>query len=1090
LIAWFPLAAAAAVPTDAYPDCGEENLAACPSDFGDWDMISWIPAGSVASVRPAELALGSGISADIAFQHTTGRWDAVVAVLDSGIFWQESSLWPKIHLNAGELPIPIDGTGAENPDPDGNGLLTIDDYAADPRVAPDAGVDVADFGLDPSDLIAVFSDGVDGDGNGYTDDIAGWDFFGGDNNPFSDPQITNSDHGTGVMEEAGEAADDGGDVGVCPNCAILPVRVGDTFITHGDRIGLALAFAADHRVSAAAMAVGAMSHPGWTAQAVAWAQAEGVALVGAAGDENSFHRNFPAAEGGILYVHSIRTDSSDEDEDAYSYFNTWGCNNFGPRLDLVAPSGACATGAVAKTAGAAGLVASAGMEAGAPLSANEIRQVLIATADDVDVPEAERAVSAAWPSKTGWDAFFGYGRLDVGRAVEAVLAGDVPPEARLESPAWFSWAGDGKGVEIRGEVDAPRSSVAGWTLEIGAGLEPASWTEVASGAGPTDGALATVDLPRATGSFEVPVGEGVVDRAIRAHDRLVHIRLRVTDTAGRVGESRTAVWVEVDRDALPGFPLALGASVESAPVLADLDGDGAWEVVLATADGAVHAVTGSGAPLTGFPVSTDLLPVAQSRAWTTGAIDLPHEGILSGVAVGDVDGDARPDVVTASLEGRVYAWSAEGQLISGFPVALVGRLPDEMTAGRTWDNGFAAAPALADIDGDGALEIAIGGMDQRLYVWNGQGALLPGYPLELCEPGVCGTTGTRIIAPAAIGDIDGDGDLDAAVGTNEIPVGAAGLLYLVDLTTAAIWPGTPIRRLGLLNQTVLPLIGEGHPAGVALADLDGDGALELSSNAMLGSKAPIHADGSEALPMDFTAAMFGAGTNFSEGSMVPAVDDPVFADLDLDGTPDFLSGGVGVQWLVSLALYKQWDYEHGTGAWNGRTGESFPGFPRQIEDLSFLSAPSVGDLSGDGAPDVAIGSGGGFVHAWSANGTPLPGWPKLTGGWMLGGPALGDIDGDHLRDVVAATRDGLLFAWRTPASAASPADWPMNRHDPQNTGNWHTLLATQAGPASVPGDEGGCGCQGGAGGGIAALGAALALLGRRKSGRGGRTCVE
>ncbi|MBA2320795.1 MAG: S8 family serine peptidase, partial [Deltaproteobacteria bacterium] len=662
----------AAFPTPAYPDCGEENLAACPSDFGAWELISWIPEGSVDTVRPEELVLGAGIAADVAFRHTTGRWESVVAVLDSGIYWQETDLWPKIHLNAGELPAPA-------PDVDGNGLLNISDY---PDVDPTAGVDVADFGVDPSDLIALYSDGVDDDGNGYVDDIAGWDFFAGDNDPFADPQIVNADHGTGVMEAAGEAGDDGSGIGVCPNCAILPVRVGDTFVTQGDRIGLGLAFAADHRVASAAMAVGAMTHPDWTAAAVAWAQAEGVTLVGAAGDENSFHRNYPAAEAGILYVHSIRTDSADELQGAATYFNTWGCNNFGPRLDLVSPSGACATGAVANIAGAAGLVASAGLDAGLALTPDQIRGILISTADDVAVPEADRAQTNAWPSAEGWDSTFGYGRVNVGRAVEAVIAGDIPPVAHLDAPGWFGWAGDGVGVEVRGSTEAA------WTLAIGAGENPSDWTDVASGAGPSEGALATVDLPRSTASLAVPLAlEGVVARSARAHDRLVSIRLRTTDAEGRVGESRTAVWVEVDPDARAGFPLSLGSSIESAPVLADLDGQPGWEIAIAASNGSVHALDGSGASLPGFPVWTDEIAVAPSRAWADRPA--PHEGILSGVAVGDVTGDGQPEIVSASLWGRVYAWSADGARVPGFPVELVGRAPAELTAGRTWDNGFA-----------------------------------------------------------------------------------------------------------------------------------------------------------------------------------------------------------------------------------------------------------------------------------------------------------------------------------------------------------------------------------------------------------------
>ena len=60
--------------------------------------------------------------------------------------------------------------------------------------------------LDPSDLIAVFSDGIDDDGNGYIDDISGWDFFSGDNNPLAQLLDGYASHGTGVAEEAAEAA--------------------------------------------------------------------------------------------------------------------------------------------------------------------------------------------------------------------------------------------------------------------------------------------------------------------------------------------------------------------------------------------------------------------------------------------------------------------------------------------------------------------------------------------------------------------------------------------------------------------------------------------------------------------------------------------------------------------------------------------------------------------------------------------------------------------------------------------------------------------------------------------------------------------
>ena len=76
------------------------------------------------------------------------------------------------------------------------------------------------------DLIKAFSNGNDADGNGYVDDIAGWDFFDDDN----DPDDTSSyfaarNHGTGRAEEAVEQGNDGaGELGVCPKCQFMPMR--------------------------------------------------------------------------------------------------------------------------------------------------------------------------------------------------------------------------------------------------------------------------------------------------------------------------------------------------------------------------------------------------------------------------------------------------------------------------------------------------------------------------------------------------------------------------------------------------------------------------------------------------------------------------------------------------------------------------------------------------------------------------------------------------------------------------------------------------------------------------------------------------
>ncbi|NOY25073.1 MAG: S8 family serine peptidase [Oligoflexia bacterium] len=1072
------------VPMSTFPKCGEKDRPdLCPADLGtDWDLISYIPQSARKTVRESERALGSGSGLDRALRTTAGRFDVIVAIGDSGIDWSDDNLRNKFFLNTAELPLPQGADGVESAtyDFDGNGLVNIVDYEADPRVDWNAGPDGWADVLDVSDLIYTFSDGVDDDGNGYTDDISGWDFFDDDNDAFHRLESDYGEHGNGVATEAAAEGDGGGGhIGMCPNCAVLPVRVGDTFVTDGTRSAEGIVYATDMGAVSISQAVGAMSSPDSTRAAVAYAFDQGTVVVGAAGDENQYHHNYPAVLDNVLYVKAVRFDGPG-DQGAYTFMTAINCNNYGPRLVLSASSPACATGATAKTTGLVGLVQSAALDSlGERLKPGEVEQVLIASATDIAFTEDERATFNGYPAGPGWDLFYGYGRINAAAAVEAVAAGRIPPIVSIDSPAWFQTVDPltvGQ-VEITARISADRSSGYDWVLEAGRGDDPQTWETVASGSAttPTDGVIATLDiasLPEIAVP-EAPDDETVVARMERVHGPAVTLRLTATDAKGLVGLQRKLFHVSPDPDLKPGFPLALSGSAEASPVLVDLDDDDVFEVVVASSSGDVLALYGDGTALPGWPVSTAVLDRPWSNvatAYTTGGVPAPRASIIASPAAGDVDGDGMADVVVATMEGTIWAWHADGTLLSGFPYQNIGRESDEFDANHSYDQGFMAAPVLADLDGDGDNEIIAAGMDSRLYVVDGDGSDWGPYPIEVCAPELCGNYGFRIIASPTVGDIDGDGDLDILQGTNEgAKDGTRVVTHLFDATTGQSWDGWPRLSYGLIAEALLlPMIGEGHPASPALADLDMDGTLEIFDPIMLGQTGIIDGAGDTVLDLSYLEGDFGPGQNTANvPSLLQMASNPAFGDMDGDGVPDPVIGGTSSLWVASLAASFWMDAQHGVAAWSGATGDYLPGWPRQIEDLQFLMAPVIADITGDGRPEVIYGSAGHLMYAWDVDGNLADGWPKLTGQWILGSPAVGDIDGDGLVDVVVTTRAGIVWAWSTQGRADQVVQWQSEFHDARNTGNYEVALPVQAGPvdsdspgSSDCGGRAGCGCGG------------------------------
>lgn len=1077
-----------------------------------WNLFSFTPQSilNTGKLRSDEVGKPSGISADEAWKINAGRWDVTIAVLDSGFRWESRDLVNKWRLNRGELP-PLStapecsGTDYKNlPDQcydiNGDGIFNMQDYIAPAKCdittnlhcQPTwANIDLSllnglddtteyyDNGiLDPGDLIHWFSYGADNDGNGYVDDICGWDFLYNDNDAF-DTETGGLDysHGNGEAHDSAAEGNNGiGEIGVCPGCSVLPLRAGDSFVVDVNGFAMAALYAVENGAKVIQEALGSINNSPLANDVVNYAWKKGVIVIASAADELSYHHNYPGNYNHTLYVHAIAPDSlGGNPANTTTFLNFNNCTNFGGHLVLSTPGSGCSSEATGKTSGMAGLIYSQALAINLtpPLSSNEVKQILTLSSDDIYVIESATDPTK-FPSKPGWERYFGYGRANALKAVQMVSLATIPPEADIESPQWFETLDPEKTpiIDITGYANARRASSFNAIIEYAVGLEPADadfkeikqFTNLTQ---PIEGTIAQWDLTQVQFDYTKIPGKAEEDLAIT-------LRLRVIDNehTGVYGEDRKTVFLHRDTDLHPGFPKFMNASGESSPSLADMDGDGIFEIVIATADGLVHVLNSDGEELPGWPQSVEYVMEFDAN---NPANHLNSPAIIAGemknnyrasidasVAVGDLDGDWSPDVVAASMEGKLFAWHADGTILSGFPVSSNGVVwEDANVYGKKKlltgpDPGFFSTPSLTDIDNDGKLEIIAPAMDQYLYVFRYDGSIQPGFPVLLRDMTQTEPVAERIISSPAVGDIDGDGLIEIVVGTSEV-YGSSGRVYAVKPDGTFV-PGWPIELLGLMAD-ILPYVGRGVPTNPALADVDGDGVVDVATNSILAPN--IQIINWLGIPVSLlNNSNFAINSKATDSPTFPVETSGSFGYIDENNSIDYVLGTVGISMAGAFAAGgKRAYYEHHLSAWDTGGGLFLEGFPVVVEDLQFFMNPAIADISGDGRMEIISGSGGYMLHAVNYKGEEAPGWPKFTGGWLISSPAVGDIDGDGKIEVITISREGWLFVWDTPGTASadgkSRVQWQEFKHDPMKTSNFTTPIAVQKGAT----EEKGCGCS-------------------------------
>ncbi|MEO5616942.1 MAG: S8 family serine peptidase, partial [Candidatus Eisenbacteria bacterium] len=496
--------------------------------------------------------------------------------------------------------------------------------------------------------------GVDDDGNGYVDDVWGWDYVALDsaavalpNEDWRDEDNDPNDfavHGTAVAGVAAAIANNvTGTAGVAPGARIMALRIGYSSpynaagvvdLSYASR---AILYAVRNGATVINCSFSSAQQPDLAA-AVSAATAAGVLVIAAGGNNLSNH--YLGDRNDVISV--AATDQTDR----VTFFSTrafWvdmcapgqsiatttlratGTDSIGRRTPHYSSAEAGTSFASPMVAAAAAMMQTDRRARGLPPYTPFLAQLrLTETADIISPPN----------NGTG----FGTGRLNVQRVLmDPPLSTGFPAGARTIGP----------GVIVPTQSGAPwvAYATADSGLLIVNAIHGDTLMRVSLGSLPVGG-IAAAELGRGLGTG---LFLGLADGRIAGHFA----------TGGP----------------LPGWPVdatTTRGEFEAMPALGDLDGDGTTEVVWGGDDGSVWAWRADGSRVEGFP----------RRAGTAGR--------NLRVALGNLDGRPGLEIVVTSNNYAVYGFRGDGTPLPGWPV-IIG---DEPTAPVIMRFGTNPVPAV------------------------------------------------------------------------------------------------------------------------------------------------------------------------------------------------------------------------------------------------------------------------------------------------------------------------------------------------------------------------------------------------------------
>jgi hypothetical protein len=253
---------------------------------------------------------------------------------------------------------------------------------------------------------------------------------------------------------------------------------------------------------------------------------------------------------------------------------------------------------------------------------------------------------------------------------------------------------------------------------------------------------------------------------------------------GQLGDSMMVAVFDKFGQMKPGWPRPTLNSVWSSAAAGDVDGDSVKEIVFGSNGNKIYAFHADGTEL--IDGDADSATVGVFR--TVGS-----NYNFSTPALADLDGDQVNEIIYGSFDGYLYVWKADTTSLPGFPVYLGGPIT--------------SSPAVGYLDGlsDTELDIVVTSNSESLFVIRPDGSLRPGFPRWLR------VAGTSKAPSPALADMNGDGYLDIVVATTN------GFILVYNRNGSSFFPWSGIRFSSLggsaseSSPVVADINGDGKP---------------------------------------------------------------------------------------------------------------------------------------------------------------------------------------------------------------------------------------------------------------------------------------